>query len=283
MRFRSPQKVLAEIQRNIEKYNARRVGIRDDMHFVNMAQTKEIVQGIIEKKLNITWFTSVRADYFRPGFLDDQFLPILIRSGLDKLSLGAESGSQRILDLLEKDITPQQVIYAVQQMKKYCIVPVAAFLSCIPGETFADFMATMRLIKQLEEIHPQIQINGPAVLRPYPGGKLYDLCIKEYGYRHPTTFREWGRHDYASEDRLPWVKNMNFYKYLWISLLYARKIKNEEIVKECGSNYAKRFLRLFLKKIWFWRYRHMNYRFTVDYKLYELYYKFAHGTNPDLS
>lgn len=284
MRYRSPQKVLAEIERNLEVYKAHRVGIRDDMHFVNIEQTKEIVHGIIDRKLKITWLGNVRADYFRKGWLDDEFLPVLVKSGLNKLSFGAESGSERILKLLDKEITTTEIIYAVKQMKKYNIIPVIAFLSCIPGETFVDFMKTMKLIRQLHDICPDAWFNGPAMLRPYPGGKLYDICVKEYGYKKPNTFREWAKHDYATEERITWVRNIDFYKYLWISLLYGRnKVTYKQIIKEEGRHLHRMMLKFILKAIWTWRFKTLNYSFPLDYTLYANYYRLKHGSNPDLS
>lgn len=284
MRFRSPEKVLGEIQRNIEKYNARRVGIRDDMHFVNMKQTREIVNGLIDRKIKITWLAQVRADYFKSGFLDDEFLALLVKSGLNKLSVGCESGSQRILDKLEKGITVEQIISAAQKMKKFNIVPVCAFLFCIPGETHKDFIATMKLIKTLHSINPETWINGPAMLRPYPGGKLYEECVHSYGYQKPESFRDWTKHDYASQERLPWVTNIDFRRYLWISLLYGRnKITYASIAKEEKGNILRMIPRFIIKWLWTMRFKYLNYSFTIDYKLYAWYFRMAHGTNPDIS
>jgi radical SAM superfamily enzyme YgiQ (UPF0313 family) len=282
MRYRSPEKVLDEIERNMEVYdNVKRMGLRDELAFINIKHSRQICEGIINKKLNFKWIALTKASFFREGHLDDKFLSLATKAGLEKLGIGAESGSQKILDFIKKGITVQHIINSVKKMKEFGIVPMLSFMSGFPGETHEDLKATMRLMKILHDINPEYEISGPNLLRPYPGGEMYDFLVKEYGYSNPSTFREWAKRDYASEARLSWVKDIDLYKYIGVSLRYARQRSYENIVRECGFNLPRLVLQIMLKNIWTWRFEHSNYSYPLDYKLYATYFRSTHGYNPD--
>jgi len=84
--------------------------------FVNKERVLEVLDGIKQKGLKFKWVTSCRVDYFRDNYINDQFLEKLKESGCYKLMFGAESGSQRVLDFLKKDINIEQIIKSAKML-----------------------------------------------------------------------------------------------------------------------------------------------------------------------
>jgi len=75
---KSSKKVLSEIEFLIKKYKINHLKIIDDNFFVDIKRVREIAEGILQKKLKITWDVECRTDYFRDGFVDDKILPLVL-------------------------------------------------------------------------------------------------------------------------------------------------------------------------------------------------------------
>jgi radical SAM superfamily enzyme YgiQ (UPF0313 family) len=115
-----------------------------------------------------------------------------------ELQIGAESGSPRILDLIRKDITVDQIRESARLGQKHGIRILFSFMMGIPGETWADIRATLQLMDELRAVGDRIVTNGPFFYFPFPGTSLYELAL-EKGFRTPRrtkdwNFRMWGIH-----------------------------------------------------------------------------------------
>lgn len=119
--------------------------------FVSIKRAREICEEMIARNLDIKRFVECRADYFRPNFIDESFLDLAVKSRLSKLAISAESGSQRILNLLGKDITIEQILTCAKKLSKYNIEANFSYMVGIPGETKEDVTATKELAKKLRK------------------------------------------------------------------------------------------------------------------------------------
>jgi hypothetical protein len=81
------------------------------------------------------------------------------RGGLYRVRFGAESGSQRVLDMMGKKITPQQVKAVVSAFASAGIKTTTYFVVGHPGETEADFQETLNLIEDLKDDIYQAEVN----------------------------------------------------------------------------------------------------------------------------
>ncbi len=70
--------------------------------------------------------------------MDREFLDLMVRAGVKRFTLGIESGSQRVLDLIKKDMTVEQAIEANRKLAPYPIVPLYLFMMGMPTETPDD-------------------------------------------------------------------------------------------------------------------------------------------------
>jgi len=201
-RGKSAERVFSEIKELIEKYRVNAFEIEDDEFFVDTERARKICELIIKENLNIEIFSSCRVNYIVNNMSDD-YLDLIYRAGFRTLSFGVESGSERILDLIHKDITVDQVFETIKRLKRAGINSKYYFMAGFPSETIEDLYKTTDLIREMKKLDPQIRIPAWRVFTPYPGTDLYDLAIKE-GWQPPKTLEEWANYDFNTV-RMPWV------------------------------------------------------------------------------
>jgi len=160
----------------------------DDNFFVDKHRSYRILDGIVRQMPDIVWSKGdMRLDLLSQ--LDDDFLRLIEQSGCASLSIGVESGSERIAEIMRKEIDISQAIPANRRLTQYSMSPHYAFVLGIPGETEADLAKTASLMLTLVEQNRKAT-NGVTVYVPYPGTDLFDLSIK-CGLVPPTKLEDW--------------------------------------------------------------------------------------------
>lgn len=214
-RFQNPDKILEGLDYVVNKLGYEKVKFQEDNFFVSKERVLEILDGIKRKNLNFRWLTSCRVDFFRDNYINEQFLEKLKQGGCYKLLFGAESGSQRVLDFLKKDITVEQIIKSAKLCQRYDIRADYSFMCALPTETKAERIETLELIDKLLAIGPCIEIISPQSYRPYPGDELARQC-EGMGYKFPDKLEDWPRVVAKSLDSsssnleaFPWIKSPN--------------------------------------------------------------------------
>ena len=104
--------------------------------------------------------------------LGDGTLDLLVASGLREVALGIESGSQRMLTLIDKRITPGMARDVVRRLTRSGISVKGYFIFGFPGETTDEIDATVTLIRDLWDITdplPGAFTASAFEYRPYPG------------------------------------------------------------------------------------------------------------------
>lgn len=204
-----------EIKRLKEKYHIHAFAFAEDNFFVNRQRVKDILEKI--KHLGLKWECECRADYFRPGHVDEELLKLMKESGCAGFTIGAESGCPKTLKVMKKDITPEQIVNSAKICYKYGFVPAFSFIVGLPGETRKDALMTVRMIEKVVKECP-IMIGGIGLYRPYPGGELYDYCFKIGNLKNPDSLREWTSQKYLdlmiSASNIPWNKDSDYMKKL---------------------------------------------------------------------
>jgi radical SAM superfamily enzyme YgiQ (UPF0313 family) len=218
-----PHRVIEEIEGLLE-LGVRDIAFWDENFFVNKDRVEKILSMIEEKGLKFTWFANIRADYFKEDFINEKFLKRLEKSGLRRIGIGAESGSQKILDYLNKRTTPDHYINVAKMCSGTEIVPYFSFMIGLPNEDKNDIQQTLGLISRIQENCPQAKFAGPQLYRPYPGSRLFNDCV-DMGWNPPKTLEEWA--DNVSTNTLqtdpfqmPWVLNPSFTRTAWFYSLF---------------------------------------------------------------
>jgi radical SAM superfamily enzyme YgiQ (UPF0313 family) len=164
----------------------------------------DIAQGFIDRRLDIQWKANVRANIF--SRLNDDTIDLLKKSGYVHVEIGVESGSQRMLEYINKDITVEQVITCAEKIKKHNMLSSFFFVFGFPGETKEDIKASFRLASRLKEMLPDCLL--PVYFyNAYPGTPLYREAIR-LGMKPPASLEQWA--DIRLEIRepsalIPWL------------------------------------------------------------------------------
>ena len=134
-RFRSPEHVLGEMQQ-LHDQGYRSIYLTDDHFLLKRDRISTICQNIIDHKLAFKWGCEGRVD----SVAVDQ-LPIMGKANCNFLAFGVESGTQKILDRLDKRQTLEQIEHAVSEAKRCGIERAHGFfLVGSPGETEEDIL-----------------------------------------------------------------------------------------------------------------------------------------------
>ncbi len=243
-RQKSFQKVVDEVQILVDKYDVDFVNFVDDNFFVDLERVRRICREMIARGLDVKWFAECRADYLER--FGSELLDLAVRSGLSGLSIGAESGSQRILNLLQKDITVEQIVASARILSRYDVEPSYGFIIGTPWETKEEVIASVELAKNIKKICPRASYAF-GVLTPYPKCEVTDELIQMGFFREPTTFREWSRSSirelYAGRfSRKPWLKDPVFVQNLAYYSRLAYNTYSDELIsyylrKACVRTY----------------------------------------------
>ena len=175
---------IALIRNAHDRYKFRHTFIMDENFFGRSGRAIAIIEGIAS--LEITWESNAAALDIIKLSVDD--LIFLRKSGCTKLRMGAESGSDRLLDILNKRTTVSQMAEARDKCLRAGIIPVMSFMVHLPDETPEDYQLTMTFIAEC--YNKGAQIIGPQVFRPYPGSKEY-LKLVARGLQIPASLEAW--------------------------------------------------------------------------------------------
>jgi radical SAM superfamily enzyme YgiQ (UPF0313 family) len=133
--------VLDMLEAALARVNVRMLQIKDDTFTTNKKRVIELCRGIRERKLNFLWSCDTRVDV-----LSDELLHEMRLAGCQRLSLGVESGSQRILDAIHKNISVDEIIEATEMAKRHGVHVRFYMMLGNRGETRETFEETLAFL-----------------------------------------------------------------------------------------------------------------------------------------
>lgn len=141
----SADRIIYEIEYLIKNFNAKGIYFREDNFTFNLKRTEDFCKKMIKKSFNISWACETRVDN-----MTEDMIELMSAAGCRALYLGVESGSQKILEMLNKKITIEQIENAINWCKKYNIRTYCSLITGVPGETFNDYIQTKKLMDRLK-------------------------------------------------------------------------------------------------------------------------------------
>jgi anaerobic magnesium-protoporphyrin IX monomethyl ester cyclase len=163
---RSPENVIQEIEHLITAYRPDHFWMCDDIFGLKPGWVNQFSRFVEAKKLSFRYKIQSRVDLL----LEENTIDALHASGLDTVWVGAESGSQKILNAMDKGTTIEQIREATRLLKGKK-VKVAFFLQFgYLGETLDDIQRTIDMVLDLmpDEV-------GISVSYPLPGTKFFEI------------------------------------------------------------------------------------------------------------
>lgn len=168
IRRKNPELVLEEIEYLVKTYNLDEVYLEDDNFTASIKFATTVLDGIIERKLPIA---IKLANGVRIDTLDNKILEKLRLAGCYSLSFGLESGSPKVLQLMNKNLDLKNVRRIVSMIKSNGFLVGANMIIGYPGETENDIWESYSYFKSLN-------LDSIAIVNliPFPGTAVRKLC-----------------------------------------------------------------------------------------------------------
>ena len=175
IRYRTGKNIRKELEFLIKEYGIKGFCITDDNFIVDKNRIEDICNEIAP--LNLKW-----SSLSRVNTVNEELLLKLKESGCVEIKYGIESGSPRILDLMNKRITIEQIRHAILTTAKVGIKVKAFILHGFPGENIESTIETIQLLESLKDNIERISLfrfvplpGSPA----YYNADKYDLHLSE--------------------------------------------------------------------------------------------------------
>jgi radical SAM superfamily enzyme YgiQ (UPF0313 family) len=168
----SPEYIAREIKMLKEKYSADHIWFCDDIFGLKPGWTTKFDEVVNKENVKTPFKCLSRADLL----LKEDNISHLANAGCESIWIGAESGSQKILDAMDKGTTIEQIYESTRLLKSHNI-KICFFLQFgYSGETKKEIDLTMKMVRELmpDDI-------GISVSYPLPGTKFYDSVISQMG------------------------------------------------------------------------------------------------------
>ena len=169
------ERVIAQIEYLKKRYGTKHITFFEDNFTGNRRRLHEFCNLVIRRKLKIKWDCDSRAD------LDEEDIALMAKAGCVSVGLGIETGSQKMLDFIQKDITIEEMEKTFWLLVKYKITPTVYIVYGFPTETIEDFKMSLALLDRLDN-PPYLFMKFVPVL----GTPLFDYCITNGKITPPT-------------------------------------------------------------------------------------------------
>jgi len=202
-RAMQPERVVEELKRLMRDYGIHGFNFTDDNLFTNLDHAHRLMALIARADMKIRiGKLHIRIDSIRK--MDNEFLDLLARVGVERLTTGVESGKQRVLDLIEKNLNVEHVLEVSRRLVGRPFLPVYLFMMGLPTETPDELAQSIRLAEQLLDENPKAA-KSFNVYTPYPGTSLYQLAVK-MGLKEPQRLEDWSPLNYRHVPKdAPWI------------------------------------------------------------------------------
>ncbi|MDO8802803.1 MAG: radical SAM protein [Elusimicrobiota bacterium] len=188
VRYKSADRLIEEILLLKNEYGARGIIFLDSTFTLNKQWVAEFCRKYIEKKIGLPWACNSRVDT-----VDEQLLRLMKEAGCWEILYGIESANQASLDLIRKGTTVDQNTKALKLSMSLGFYTYASYILCLPGETEADALNTVRYARELAT--PIAMFYLPV---PFPKTALYDTCREMGGLREGAAWEDFNAWDFSN-------------------------------------------------------------------------------------
>jgi len=231
-RIQSPKRTADEIEFLVKNFAVNALSFEDDLFTLNKKRVIDLCKEIIDRKIQISWTVATRLDS-----LDLETVGWMKKAGCFGMSVGIESGSDRILSLINKGEKIKDLKKGMAILNKVGIAVTTNLIIGHPTETLNELRQTLSLAKSLKPIFIHLHY-----LTPYPGTKIFNQ------YKSKLTqfqdFSHWKAHEFN-----------------------ISAIKTEVLQKMMRQMYLKYYLNCsYLQTYLKYRYQYYIYNFRLELK-----------------
>ena len=247
-----PERIGDELGALAARHAIEDVVFQDETFFTSVKRVSAIAEQFLSRSLRFTWTATMRAD--QGARIDDQVLAAARRSGLRRVMIGVEAGTQALLDWMKKDITLDQVYESAEKCRRAGVGAIFNLIVGFPDEPPDSVDESMRVAKRLRAMSPDFEV-AIFYYKPYPGNEIADRLVAQ-GYRHPDTLDGWADFDFVTSAS-PWIRRE-----------MRTRVERFKFYQRIG--WARRTaLRAPLQAVARWRCAHDIYAFPVEQRVVE--------------
>lgn len=189
IRFRSPEKVVAEIDHLVKNYNVRNIRIADDIFTFKPERVARICELIIQRNYDLNMWCYGRVDTVSQPMLDK-----MRQAGIRWISYGIEAGHEKVREGVFKRLTMDKIENAVRMTQRAGISIIANFVFGLPDDNVETMQATLAMAKKFN-----FEYVNFYVAMAWPGSELYKAAVRNR-VRLPE---KWAGYAQLSEEALP--------------------------------------------------------------------------------
>ncbi len=201
----TPESIFKQLEALHKQYGFEDLNFQDETFFTYRHDILKMAQLFIDSEMEFTWAATMRAD--QGSRMTEEEFELLKKSGLRRLLIGVESGSQEMMDWLKKDIKMEQVWLCADRCKRLNIDVIFPFIVGFPEETDESVASTRAMIKKLRQMSSGFD-TPVFYFKPYPGSGITNRVSKE-GFELPKSTLEWSEFDYIGSHG-PWVSREKY-------------------------------------------------------------------------
>jgi anaerobic magnesium-protoporphyrin IX monomethyl ester cyclase len=184
-RTESPERTAAVLKSLQERYNIDSVQFYDNNFFLSESHSVELAKYL--EPLKLKWWCEGRIDTVL-RYSDDTFR-LLKKAGATMIFFGAESGSDWVLEEMNKKVTTSQTYQLAERIRRFGIVPEFSFVVGNPKNPQRDTHETIQFIRRIKRVNPEAEIIVQHYIpTPHPDG-MYGAV--EAKIEFPRTPEEW--------------------------------------------------------------------------------------------
>jgi radical SAM superfamily enzyme YgiQ (UPF0313 family) len=229
------------------------LSLQDETYFTHQKRVAAVAEGFLREGLRFSWFGTMRADQGRR--LDEEVLALCRRSGLRRVMIGLEAGSQETIDWIQKDIKVEDMWASAEKLARHGIGAIINVIVGFPGEPAESVSETLRVARELRAMSSDFEL-AVFYFKPYPGNPIAER-LRAQGYRFPQTLEEWARFDYIGQSNE------------WLTEAQKREIEHFKFYQRLAYSGNRSLLRRPVQSLARWRVERRNYTLPVERRLIE--------------
>jgi len=270
--------IIADLKYFKEKASIDSILFWDDNFFSNKKFVLDFAQRIIEEKLNIVWDGSAHAKGFLSLF-NEQDVQFLYKAGLRRVSTGAESGNDNVLEIIKDNLLHKDVLSLIALLKRNGITTFFSTMVGFPLNEGDEIKSTFNLIRKAKYIdsNVKVQIN---IYTPYPQTPLYKDAL-EKGFKEPQQLSDWIYHSPA-KFKPPWIAS-SFYETLDAFMNFYLPFSEKDCYKRAPQKFQKTAFLIYkiLRPFILLRFKFNFFSLNFDWLLFKFLLKRYNNKNQD--
>jgi radical SAM superfamily enzyme YgiQ (UPF0313 family) len=197
-----PEQVVEETSDLATRYNLQLLWIVDDNFLVDRDRAVGIAEGLVRRNSKFEW--SIQASTNLVNRLTVEELKLLRRAGLSQVAQGVDTGSPKVMHLMNKDFQKIETVYAAaSKLTQAGIRPSFNMIFGFPGEGESERRESISLIMDICRKYPGAEF-WTNIFTPYPGAPIMQRAF-ELGIDVPKTLEGWVEF-FPRYTVLPWLK-----------------------------------------------------------------------------